>query len=100
MVISRKSQKPLHPQLFMNGTPISSVAYHKHLGVTFSNDGSWHIHINSIKERAWKRIHIMRSLKFQLDRTSLETLYLTFVRPLLEYADVLYDNCTQYEKKN
>ena len=25
-------------------------------------------------------------------------IYLTFIRPLLEYGDVLWDNCTQYEK--
>ena len=40
----------------------------------------------------------MRKLKFKLDRNSLETIYLTFVRPLFEYGDVLWDNCTQYEK--
>ena len=40
----------------------------------------------------------MRKLKFKLDRKSLETIYLTFIRPLLEYGDVLWDNCTQYEK--
>ena len=41
----------------------------------------------------------MRKLKFKLDRKSLETLYLTFIRPLLEYGDVVFDNCTQYEKQ-
>ena len=40
----------------------------------------------------------MRKLKFKLDRKSLETIYLTFIRPLLEYGDVIWDNCTQYEK--
>ena len=40
----------------------------------------------------------MRKLKFKLDRKSLETIYLTFIRPLLEYGDVIFDNCTQYEK--
>ena len=40
----------------------------------------------------------MRKLKFSLDRKSLETIYITFIRPLLEYADVIWDNCTQYEK--
>ena len=40
----------------------------------------------------------MRKLKFKLDRNSLETIYLTFIRPLLEYGDVLWDNFTQYEK--
>ena len=39
----------------------------------------------------------MRKLKFQLDRKSLETIYSAFIRPLLEYADVAWDNCSQYE---
>ena len=40
----------------------------------------------------------MRKLKFKLDRKSLEIIYTTFIRPLLEYGDVIWDNCTQYEK--
>ena len=39
----------------------------------------------------------MRKLKFVLDRNSLQTIYFSFIRPLLEYADVVWDNCTQYE---
>ena len=41
----------------------------------------------------------MRKLRFKFDRKSLETIYLTFIRPLLEYVDVIWDNCTQYEKE-
>ena len=37
----------------------------------------------------------MRRLKYELDRKSLETMYKSFIRPLLEYADVIWDNCTQ-----
>ena len=40
----------------------------------------------------------MRKLKFRLDRKFLETIYITFIRPLLEYGDV-WDNCAQYEKE-
>ena len=39
----------------------------------------------------------MRKLKFQLDRRSLEIIYISFIRPLLEYAVVVWDNCTRYE---
>ena len=39
----------------------------------------------------------MRKLKFQLNRKSLQTIYFSFIRTLLEYADVVWDNCTQYE---
>jgi len=40
----------------------------------------------------------MRRLKFSIDRRALEIVYVSFVRTILEYADVLYDNCCQYEK--
>jgi len=30
-------------------------------------------------------------LKFRLDRLSLEKLFLSFIRPLLEYGDVVWD---------
>ena len=43
----------------------------------------------------------MRKLKYKLDRKSLETIYTVFIslRPLLEYGDVIWNNCTEYEKK-
>ena len=40
----------------------------------------------------------MRKLMFVLDRKTLQTIYFTFVRPVLEYSDIIWDNCTQYEK--
>ena len=49
------------------------------------------------KGQGWQRIHVMRRLKFILDRKSLQTFYFAFIRPLLEYADVVCDNCTKYE---
>ena len=39
----------------------------------------------------------MRKLKFILDRKSLQIIYFSFIRPLLEYAEVVWDNCTQHE---
>ena len=78
---------------------IPEVNSHKHLGVHLSDNGSWHSHVENIKSKAWNRINIMRRLKFTLDRKSLETIYFSFVRPILEYADVLWDNCTNNEKE-
>ena len=40
----------------------------------------------------------MRKLKFKLDRKYLETVYTAFIRPLIEYGDIIWDNCSQYEK--
>ena len=41
----------------------------------------------------------MRKLKFKLDSKSLEIIYTTFIRPLLEYGDIIWDNCSKYEKQ-
>ena len=40
----------------------------------------------------------MRSLKFKLDRNALECIYTSCIRPLLEYGDIIFDNCTQILK--
>ena len=98
LVISRKINKPAHPPLFMQNQEIKEVDSHKHLGFHFSQDGSWHHQIQFIKDKAWTRINIMRKLKFKLDRKSLEIIYTAFIRPILEYGDVVWDNCAQYEK--
>ena len=33
LLISRKTNRPIHPQLLMNNEPIKEVSYHKHLGI-------------------------------------------------------------------
>ncbi|MCG8046167.1 MAG: reverse transcriptase domain-containing protein [Candidatus Thiodiazotropha endolucinida] len=97
ILFSRKVNKPYHPPVLMDQTQINEVSSHKHLGIIFSNDCSWHDHIEHIKTKAWARINVMRKLKFKLDRKSLQTIYFSFIRPLLEYADIVWNNCAQYE---
>ena len=41
----------------------------------------------------------MRNLKFRLKRDSLNQIYISFMRPILEYASLVWDNCTEREKK-
>ena len=45
-------------------------------------------------QETWIRVNVMRKLKFLLDIRSLEIIYISFKRPLLEYADVVWDKCT------
>ncbi|CAG2256072.1 unnamed protein product [Mytilus edulis] len=92
MTISRKLHKPDHPKLNMDNVTVTEVSTHKHLGLHISNDGTWHKHIDVITEKAYKRLNVLRKFKFILDRRTLETIYLTYIRPLLEYADVIWDN--------
>ena len=84
----------------MSNTSIPVVNVHKHLGVYISDDGTWNYHLANVTERAWARINNMRRLRYTLDRKSLEILYLSFIRPVIEYADVVWDNCSLGEKHN
>ena len=79
MIISRKVEPQCHPPLYFNNVPIKNVTTHKHLGLTFSNDGSWTTHINEIITKASSRLNIIRKLKFKVDRKSL-AMYFSYVR--------------------
>jgi hypothetical protein len=92
MAISRKIDKPDHPPLYMNNNDISTVSVHKHLGLVISDNGGWEKHIDMITKKAYKSINILRKFEFILDRKTLEKIYFTSVRSLLEYADVIWDN--------
>ena len=100
LIQSRKRFKPFHPPLYMGTTQINEFIKHKHLGLIFSSDATWTEHIAYIVERAWKRIGSLRRNKFMLDRLSLLKLYMTYIRSLLEYANIIWDNCSIENKRN
>ena len=95
LVISQKTSKPVHPNSNMSNTPIPNVQTHKHLRKHLSSDGSCDFHITNIVQKAWKRINVMRQLKYRLDRKSLQVIYFSFVRPILEYGDAVWNNMPQ-----
>ena len=97
ILFSRKVNTLYHPPLSMNYQQVTEVTNHKHLGIYLSSTCTWHEHIEYIKNKAWQRIYIMRRCKFLLDRKSIQTIYFSFIRPLLEYADVVWNNCAKYE---
>jgi hypothetical protein len=96
MLISRKTVKPLHPPLKMNNRDIQEVLSHKHLGIYFSDNGSWQEHIDYIVKKSFVRLNILRRFRLILDRFTLEKMYFSFIRPILEYGDVVWDSNIQY----
>ena len=51
IIISNKEPR-YHPVLKLNGQNIKNVTSHKHLGLHFSNDLKWTIHIREIAKKA------------------------------------------------
>jgi len=97
MVISNK-RSSVHPPLYYGNVQIQEVDTHKHLGLTFSSRLSWLPHIKSLLNNVSKLHGVLCRLKNTLDRSVLYKIYKTFVRPKLEYASVIWSDCTEREK--
>ncbi len=55
----------------------------------------WNDHIKDVCLRANRRLRVMYGLKYKLCRNTLKKIYISYICPLIEYGDVIYDNCTQ-----
>jgi hypothetical protein len=100
LTLSLKPIDPGYQPLEMGNSVLSDVNEHKHLGITLTKNVSWSSHIANTCASASKRLDIMTGLKHRLDRRSLEIMYMSFVRPLLEYADVLWDGCFERDAES
>ena len=76
---------------------IKTVKEHKHLGLIWNNDAKWKSHLLSIISKASKRIDMLRALKFKLHRYSLEKIYFAFIRPLFEYASIVWHDAPRHD---
>ena len=99
MTFSAKRTKQQHPDLFYDGKKIHEVSHHTHLGVTLSINLSWREHISNIYEKASKRLNVLKGIKYQVGRDTLRALYKSLVRPLMEYADVVWNGCSHTESE-
>jgi hypothetical protein len=97
LLVSRR-RNIIQQHFYFKGDAIPIVQHHKHLGLFLSFDLSWNYHIQNILKTANQRIGILLSLKYKFSRRVLETLYVAYVRSVLEYGDVVYDNCFDYLK--
>ena len=62
----------------------------------FHEVGNWHVHVNHIIDKVTLRLNVFRTLKFKLQRNLLQVIYFSFIRPLLEYGDNIWDNIPEY----
>ena len=90
MTIGNKRRIDHFPEIKLNNQVIKNTLHHKHVRLTLSYNLRWNAHINDIAIKASKRLDLMKALKFKLDRKSLETIYFSFVRPIMEYACVVW----------
>ena len=86
-------------QLTFGSTTLKETPSHKHLGIILQNNCRWDEHIRSVINKTSMLISCIRSYKYQISRKALETMYKSFILPLFDYADIVWDNCTDTQSK-
>ena len=100
MMLSRKRfpTTPLHP-LMLSGLHLNEVECFKYLGVLLSSDLSWTPHITSVCSKAKKILGLLyRRFYNHAEGDTLKQLYLSLIRPHLEYACPVWDPHTMKDK--
>ena len=64
----------------------------KHIVLVLDEKLSFEEHLDVKFKKANKKICVVKKLSDHLPRTALLTIYKSFVRPYLDYGDVIYDN--------
>ncbi len=92
VIFSCKDKKPVHPNLTFNGIPISRKPDTKHLGVYLDSRLNFSKHIKEKVLKAMKGISLLKFLSKFVDRNVLSLSYKMYVRPHLDYGDVIFHN--------
>ena len=91
VIFSRKSKATSHPPLVFNNNNVMQDASHKHLGIILDTPLSFEKHLETVLCKIDKTIDLIRNLQNLLPKSALINLYKAFVRPHLDYGDILYD---------
>ena len=91
MFFSRKSQKVTHPTVYFSNSPVTQSSSQKHLGIHLNEKLYFIYPIKEKISKANKDIGVIKKLNNTLPRKALLTLYKSFVRPHLDYGDIIYD---------
>ena len=90
LTFSRKKIEIDHPAILFNNIPVKKVSEHKHLGIILDSKLSFSAHIKSAISKTRKGIGLLKYLSKYLPRHTLNELYKLYVRPHLDYGDVIY----------
>ena len=91
VIFSRKQAKSVHQDLVFNNMPVHQTHCQKHFGVYIDMKLNFKLNIKEKISKAMKEICIIEKLSNVLPRKSLVIIYKSFVRPHLDYGDLIYD---------
>lgn len=97
--ITNKTKNALSFNYELVGKELKRVTHFKYLGVTISEDLNWKTHINKLCCAAEQKLWFLRRNLKQATTKAKLTAYTTTVRPLLEYACIVWDPSKKYQSE-
>ena len=90
VLFSRKDKVQVHPTINLSNTPVEINSYQIHLGILLDEKLNLKQQIDSVIQKISKGISV-KKLRHYLQRKSLFTIYKAFLRPLIDYGDIIYN---------
>ena len=91
VLFSKKKKAESHPTISLNNILVQRSSYQKHLGLILDEKLNFKQHIDSAISKINKGIPVIKKLRYNLPRKSLIMIYKAFLRPLIDYGDIIYD---------
>ena len=91
VIFSRKINKIDHTPLYFNQNLVKLPSTRKHLGMVLDTRLDFNLHLKNIQNKLNKTIGLLCKLQNTLPRTSVITIFKSFIQPYLDYGDIIYD---------
>ena len=100
VIFSKRPREFFHSNLYFNKFVVEKVQTQKHLGLKLDKKLNFKEHLKDKFPKVNRGIGILKKLSRFLPSHSLVTLYKSFIRPHLDYVDIIYDHPTNLNMCN
>ena len=90
VIFSSKRSKPQHAPLTLDSEAIARKTEHKYLGMILDENLNFKSHIREAILKARRGIGIINILSNYVSRNVLDQIYKLYIRPHLDYGDIIY----------
>ena len=92
VIFSRKCTLEDNSPIYFNDIPVIQTTVQKHIGMYLDEKLGYNTHNKEKRSKIYKGTALLlRNLSNKLPRQGLVTIYKAFIRPHLDYGDIVYD---------
>ena len=97
MEITRSTLPHPKPCILLGDANLELTNRQKHLGLVITPTLAWKEHTASVLLKAARILGLLRRLRHSLSQAALRYIYICYIRPILEYASVVWSNVSRTE---